>query len=68
MQEPTLFSGTLRFNLDPGNTFGDDDVKDALQKSGLDQSFDLNHQVSEGGAGLSLGQKQLVCLARALLR
>jgi len=65
-QEPTLFSGTLRFNLDPGNQYSDQQVSEAMVGSGLDYQLDL--QVAEGGLGLSLGQRQLVCLARALLR
>lgn len=68
-QDPVLFSGTIRSNLDPFNEFKDEELWKAINIVGLKPLVDsLDDSVNSTASNFSSGQKQLVCLARATLR
>ena len=72
-QEPFIFCDTFRKNIDPLSERSDDQIWLVLEIVGLSEKVkniegNLNYELVEKGANLSVGEKQLVCLARAILK
>lgn len=83
-QDPTLFTGTIRSNLDPFNEYDDEQIFESLTRVNLiapgereapsqtgdnqNKFLDIESTITEGGNNLSQGQRQLMCLARSLLK
>ena len=70
-QEPFLFCGTVRQNIDPLDQYCDSELVGALRRCHLAAAINrlggLGSQVGHGGLNLSVGQRQLLCLVRAVL-
>ena len=72
-QDSTLMDGTLRYNIDPIKAYSDQEIIQVMKKIGFDyiikQNRDgLDQNISENGSNLSIGEKQLICITRAILR
>lgn len=72
-QEAALFTGTVRFNLDPENLYTDIEIWEVLDSIGIKDQIlylqgNLFYELSDSGSNLSLTQRQLLCLARTMLK
>ena len=72
-QDSTLMNGTLRYNIDPASDYTDIEIVNVMKRIGFDYIINRNKEgldqnISENGSNLSIGEKQLICITRAILR
>ena len=72
-QEPFIMDGTLRYNIDPLGLYSDNQIVEVMKNIGFNYIIEnhiqgLNQKISENGGNLSIGEKQLICITRAILR
>jgi ABC-type multidrug transport system fused ATPase/permease subunit len=71
-QDPCLMEGTLKYNIDPFNKVDNEEIIHVLKKIGFEytESDDiiLDRKIEQSGTNLSVGEKQLICICRAILR
>jgi ATP-binding cassette subfamily C (CFTR/MRP) protein 1 len=72
-QDPVIFEGSVRHNIDPFGRYGDDEIWNILRRIHLSEAIEalphkLDSELAEDGANFSLGQRQLICVGRALLK
>ena len=70
-QEPILIEGNIRDNVDPSKTLNDIEINKLLVEVGLSEFLegkDLDYKIEDNGNNISVGEKQLICIARALIK
>ena len=72
-QDSTIVDGTLRYNIDPVGNYSDELIEEIMKKIGFyhiieNNQSGLDQRVTENGSNLSIGEKQMICITRAILR